>query len=423
MTRLVDIDNKKESFMERDEVDETVSGAKQQANSRILTLDVLRGVALLGILTVHTGMIGSPQYIFGYIPVRSTLLDQITIRLVRHSAEAVLYLLFSFMFGVGIAMQARRNRSSQREQRWIQTRRMFFLFLFGMLHTILLWDGDILKIYGVVGFIFLVERWLTSKLLLAGAMITFLGMNLFLGNSHYIPAQPLESGTVIEQPEHVQSIIDLYTDGTYVEHVRWRWQGIVGTMIGQAFLSIGVIFAVLLGMYAGRAGLFESIESKLPTIKKGFWIALFFFALGTGFYILSESTRNGMVYRLGFHISGAAAAAIFIVGVILLMRTDWGEWFLTPFAAVGRLSITNYIMQTIIQITLFYYIGLYGTLSRFALLLIAFLIFWIQILYSRWWSTHFRLGPLEWVWRSLSYWELQPIRRKESTLTMGSHPA
>ena len=397
-----------------------ISGAKEYSQTagqakgapitqRIATLDVLRGVALLGILTVHTGMIGSPDYILGYIPVDTGLLDKFAIRIVRHSAEAVLYLLFSFMFGVGLAMQVMRAAERAYPFAWLHIRRMAILFLIGVAHTVLLWDGDILKIYGVVGLVALIVPWIRPWMLLALAAATFLLMLLFLGGAQHIPINPLPAGSIVTQPAWVESAIDLYTNGTYAELVASRWNALGGILVGQIYLSIGVLFALFLGIYCGRVGLFEDVERHLSKFRWMLAFALIAGVLGNGLWVLSETSRDAMTYRLGFHISGAGMCFVYISGSTLFMRYTFGQKLLMPFAAVGKLSMTNYIMQTVIQVTLFYQLGLYGLYSRFTLLLLAFAIYALQVIASMWWVKQFHFGPLEWFWRTLTYAKIQPI--------------
>lgn len=227
----------------------------------------------------------------------------------------------------------------------------------------------------------------------------------------------------------------LYATGSFVEIVSYRarqvWQDITQRFSGFATnyrAWLNPEFSIfLLGLYAGRRRIFHDIPARLPFIRKVMWCGLALGLAGVAFAVLTRDALPGAAFRgepvsyltrllagLG-NVLGAPALGIAYVAAltILLQRNGWTSR-LGPFGAVGRMALTNYLMQSVAFVLLFfgYGLGWFGQTGAFYGLLLASALFGLQIVASQWWLRRFRFGPAEWLWRSLTYGKLQPMKIK-----------
>jgi uncharacterized protein len=192
---------------------------------------------------------------------------------------------------------------------------------------------------------------------------------------------------------------------------------------------VDILGLFLLGLYAGRLGLFQETEKNIRFIRRMMWGALVLGMVGLGWGPMVN--RFARIARDGSPLAEAVrfmrnsttaslaklyhqqALAIFYGSflLVLLRRAVW-QRLLRPFASIGRMALTNYIAQCVVASMLFYGygLGLYGKLGAFWAAVLAVGLYLIQIPLSVWWLKHFRFGPMEWVWRSLTYRKAQPMR-------------
>jgi Predicted membrane protein len=209
-----------------------------------------------------------------------------------------------------------------------------------------------------------------------------------------------------------------YSQGTFAEITRERTRGVAWS-ISWAIGWLHILGLFLAGPYAGRRNFFQQLPQHLPFIRKAMWWAL---ALGLagilariGILKLPE-TRSANLNDLArgvLETAGFLAVSFCYAGAIILLvqRRAWRAR-LAPLAAVGRMALSNYLFESVICTTLFYSYGfrLFGKVGPAAGLVLTFTIYTIQIPLSVWWLRHFRFGPMEWVWRSLTYGKLQLMR-------------
>jgi uncharacterized protein len=403
---------------------------------RIEILDVLRGLAIGGIL------VGNIQWFSGYgfvpeaLAAQSSLADRITHFLVHVFVEGKFYSIFSFLFGFGFALQISRVEERGDAKASLFKRRLFWLLIIGLLHAYLLWAGDILSIYAVMGFVLLLFRRKTNESLLKWAFVLIaipilsylLLYTLFLA---FVPPEALaqfEAGQTDFWKEMVREI----RQSGYLEIITgFNLQYVVGRYAGLIFdMRLPKILAMfLLGFYAYRRGFFQNLSSHQPLIRR-----VLIYGLGLGiivnliFAVLAgkETVIPPTPAGIGGVITYAFGVPALALGYVALIATLWQKavWQrLLPFLApVGRMALTNYLLQTVICVIIFYGYGFgqFGNFGALAATLIALGIFLFQIFLSGLWLKYFAYGPMEWIWRQLTYRKRINLRRngerKESYL-------
>jgi uncharacterized protein len=384
---------------------------------RIDVVDVLRGLAVGGIL------IGNMQWFSGYgmmpplLAAAAPIADQITHFLVHFFIEGKFYSIFSLLFGFGFALQIARAEERGDAKGTVFKRRLFWLLVIGLLHAYLLWAGDILSIYALMGFILILFRRKPDASLLKWAfwlmVIPILTYTLLvvLFNA-FVPADSvaaMESSIADRWPRAVAQItqgnfLSIMT-GYNLEYIVGRYAGLI---VGMRLPKILAMF--LLGLYAYRRGVFQDLDANRPFIRKVFIYSLILGLIGNtifAYFAGNESpfppTFSGIVGVIGYAF-GVPALAIAIAALIALMWPSWKK-VLSIFAPVGRMALTNYIMQTVICVFFFYGygFGLFGRFGSFYSTLTALAIFAFQIVASSIWLRYFKFGPLEWIWRQLTY--------------------
>jgi uncharacterized protein len=384
---------------------------------RIEPIDILRGVAILGILIVNMGLFSMPE---------GVAVDGIAQRLIYFFAQEKFKALFSFLFGLGLAVQMMRAKARRARFLPLYARRLFVLFLIGVAHFLLLWDGDILHDYAENGFVLLLFRRLSPRTLLVWVGIFLAIPMFFYGLTTYYSitsrvSAPLKSW-ISREAESVdqETIVEtgrVYSRGSYGEMVALRARELPGDMtpdIDDAY----VLALFLLGLYAGRRRIFHDIPAHLPFIRRvqrwGLAIGVAgnaAFAVGGAF----DPAPGSVMQNLGrlCLVLGAPAMMLFYASTIILVtqREKWRRR-LAPLAAVGRTALSNYLLQSLVCTTIFYSYGLalFGKVSPAIGLLLTLGIVFIQVPLSVWWLRRFQFGPIEWLWRSLTYWRRQPMR-------------
>ena len=400
---------------------------------RIQVIDILRGFALFGILLVNMELFSHPfqQIMLGYDELTS-LADRLAVWGIELLAEAKFYPIFSFLFGLGFALQI--QRAEQRGTRFVPfyLRRLFILLLIGLAHAIFIWVGDILVLYAFLGAILLLFfRRRSSRTLLIWAGIMLAVSTIIIGGllGLALLAQLTPDGVAQSSKAFAESEAELrtaaakareiYASGSFGEITAQRLSDLGQAYSLAIFLGFNAFAMFLLGLYAGRRGIFRDVAAHVPLFRKVLWWGL---PIGLGsqviFVVLSEGTNqfqptlSSLVAGV-MQIAGAPALALSYVAALplLLQHSSWLTR-LGPLAAVGRMALSNYLLQSLVATTLFYGygFGLFGQVGPALGLLITIAIFLAQIPLSVWWLRHFQFGPVEWLWRSLTYLRPQALR-------------
>jgi len=384
-----------------------------QSHERVEFVDILRGLAVLGILIAnmfsYSGQTYSPQELAGF--------DRILVAVIRFLVEAKFYSLFSLLFGWGMAVQMLRAEARGTRFVPVYLRRLLILLVFGTLHGFFIWTGDILATYATYGFLLLTLRKSPKKLLLV-----LVGLALLLSIVLTVPGEAMDS--VRGWYENITDFLrsrtypeSLYATGAYKEITRLRIQHTLSRR-SHFIYTFGNIFGMfLLGLYIGKRRIFHDAREHLPLIRKVMWIGLVIGLVFNGIYIytlLNPDWVPGEVYRLitrGARTIGAPALMIFYVSAVILLaqKEIWHER-LAPLASVGRMALTNYLLQSVVCTLIFYGygLGLYGEFGPLFGLALTIVIYLAQVRLSGWWLERFQYGPIEWVWRVLTYGRLRP---------------
>jgi uncharacterized protein len=300
------------------------------------------------------------------------------------------------------------------------------LLLIGLAHFLLLWDGDILHDYALNGFILLLFRRRSLKTLLVWASIFLSIPVLFHGltTSYSITRQVnphvrnlISYENAAEDQKTIEETRRVYSRGTYAEMIALRARELPRDLTPDTEDAY-VIAIFLLGLYAGRRGIFHDVSAHLPFIRRvqrwGLMIGVAgnaAFAVGGSFDPSPTSVMQN-VGRMCLLFAAPAMSFFYASTVILLTQGEAWRRRLAPLAAVGRMALSNYLLQSLICTTIFYSYGLalFGKVRPSLGLLITIIIGLLQIPLSVWWLRRFQFGPIEWLWRSLTYWQLQPMR-------------
>lgn len=396
------------------------------ADQRIAAIDVLRGFALLGILLMNIKSYAMiPEaYFFPTAYGDLTGINLAVWWVADLFANRKFMTLFSMLFGAGVVLQARRAEEKDRPFAGFFYRRMFWLWVIGLVHAYVFWEGDILVSYALAGLLLYPMRRLKPRILLAiGLGILVLGSLLNLGaglSAPYWDAQERADFAAgwLPSEQQIQVELDAMRGNWWQEilhrapavremhlvvipfYLYWRSLGVM--LMGMALFKWGLLEGRRPAVY--RVWLVLGLLVGLPLSAYGAWRQ---FASGwepiTAFFVDSQFGYWGsMLIALGY--AG---------GLFLLLGT--GRWvpLANRLSAVGRLALSNYLLQTVVATFIFNGrgLGFFGEVSRIGQMGVVVLIWALQLWLSPWWLARFRFGPVEWLWRSLSYWKLQPMRR------------
>jgi uncharacterized protein len=402
------------------------------AKERIEVLDVLRGFAIFGIILADVDITFWDKTLTGVDHVLNQL----------HGVFVVdkFWPLFSFLFGLGFALQLLRAETRGARFLPVYLRRLFILLLFGLANLILLlhfYRGDVLHIYASLGFLLLLFRSRSPRTLLVVALVCLLlprAQDAVATRRHDLRlANPATARFVVQEDAEEkakwralrQEIRQLRAQGTYRELTVRRTQQFLYWLarIENYYWWVGGIFPMfLLGLWVGRRRIFENLPAHLPFIRKVFWWGLGLGLVGQAIWFFSEEFSNPawpyftrQVGSLVEVFSDPALSFFYASSVILLAQREAWKKRLAPLAAVGRMALTNYLFQAVVFALILpsYGLGLYSKLTPLEAVGLALLIFATQTLLSMWWLRRFRFGPAEWLWRTLTYGKLQPMRVRQ----------
>lgn len=397
-------------------------------SERIEIIDILRGLAVGGIL------IGNMQWFSGYgmmppaMVESSAMIDKVVTFFVHFFIEGKFYSIFSFLFGFGFALQIARATERGDTKATLFKRRLFWLLVIGLIHAYVFWPGDILSIYAVMGFILLLFRNKSDASLLkwaVGLMIVPIVTYLLLFGA-FLAFAPPDVGATVDagQAEFWNSSVETVGNGSFWQIMStYNPDYIIGRYMGLIFqMRLPKILAMfLLGFYAYRIGVFQNLKDNAPLVKS---VLIYGVILGVvGNLIMTAAAGNegsfppsamGVAGVVGYAFGVPALALGIIALLTTLWQTDLWKRVLGIFAPVGRMALTNYLTQTLACVMIFYGYGLgkFGTFTASQATLTALAIFAVQIVVSTGWLKLFAFGPMEWIWRQLTYGKRLPLRLK-----------
>jgi uncharacterized protein len=370
-------------------------------HERIHALDALRGLALLGVLAINLETefrISIFQAFIGPSPDRGVahLVDAALDIFVDLKAFAV----FSLLFGIGLAMQHRRLERQPRRVELL-ARRLLALLAIGLIHLLLIWNGDILTEYALAGFLVLPVLFAPIWLLAAASVACF---------AVYV-TMPILPPIALLPPhdwlvDHVQAATRMYGSGDFGQILWFRIAEVSALLPLHIAIFPRTLGLFLLGALLWRAGVMEEPGRHQRLLLSAAALGITTGLLGTLATSAREYSAWPPIGRIADFI-GSAATIVLALGyaclviIVSLNRRRWLAWA----EPIGRMAFTNYIIQSLLLGWIFYGYGLgwFGQIGSVAGLGLVIVIYAMQCLYSRWWLKHFSYGPIEWFWRLLMY--------------------
>jgi uncharacterized protein len=408
--------------------------APVQQTERVQIVDILRGFALFGILLVNMAYFSQPfQTAVFPIDPGTPWYDKAAAWLVKFLGEGKFYTLFSMLFGLGLTLLMSRIEARGGRFVPLYLRRLLVLLGFGLVHAFLIWIGDILILYALIGFLLILYRKAKPRTLLIWVVILIALPIIFttavtglveLGRSVPEGAEQIEIAFAEVEVGFVADLeraYRVYPVGTFAEITEQRiydYTSIFGYSIMSAF-SILAMF--LVGVYFGKRQLFQNLETNRPFFTKLLLAGLLIGIPANLYY----ATRAGSLSQLDVSWETLLLQAAQMIGTPLLslayvsafsllaLSPVWGQR-LQVLAPVGQMAMSNYLTHSIVCTTIFYGygLGLFGQMGMAVGIGLTFVIYLLQIPISHWWMKRFKYGPAEWLWRSLTYLKPQPMRRE-----------
>lgn len=431
------------------------AAAPVSQSERIVIIDSFRGIALLGILLMNIPYFGLPDPVADNLTVRHEMgtINQQVWWIVNWFLEGSQRAIFSMLFGAGVILFISRleKRTEGMAPAEYFIRRQLWLLVFGLFDAfVLLWPGDILFEYAIAGIIVFAFRRLQPKYLLIAAAVSLLLMTARENRDFYKQRQTISKGEAIAKMDTTrvklteQQKEDLAAMTGFKEkadsaslrkemeknlrQVRGGYSALYENLSSlsarlEFVFSYYQIWDILLFMFLGMAFFKTGILTGNASIKIYWW--LFIVGTGAGLILSYYRLQPLLQYRFNYyeytkHVKveyyelSRTVRALGIFGLIMLLyRSGWFKWFFSLMQPVGQMAFTNYLMQSVLCGLFFYGIGLgmYGKLQRYEIYFVVGAVWVIEVIWSHIWLRYFRFGPLEWLWRSLTYWKRQPLRR------------
>ncbi len=398
-----------------------------KANERIVALDVLRGFALLGILIMNIQSFSMPEAAY-FIPTVYGDLGGLNrwVWIISHVlADQKFMAIFSMLYGAGIVLLTSRIEARGQSARGLHYRRTFWLLIIGLAHAYLLWSGDILVSYAIcAAMVFWLRRMRPRNLLIVGLIVFLISPLLMFGTYTMLQSAPpaavaevtaefspsateiaaeiaaYRAGWLAQMDARVPASVALQTT-SLIFYTLWRAGGLM--LIGMALYKWGVfsakrsarfynwlmIIGVVLGLPLVIYGVIDNFAHDWEVLHAQFGPGLLFNYFGS------------VLISLGY-----------VAAIMRMVQANLFGALQQRLAAVGRAALTNYLLHSILATFIFYGhgLGLFGAVERWQQMIVVLLIWLVQLIVSPIWLRHFRFGPFEWLWRSLTYMRLQPLR-------------
>jgi uncharacterized protein len=393
---------------------------------RIPALDVLRGFALAGILLMNIeAFVGPVMGSYTGLDAALTGADRLADGLVYFFVQGKFITLFSLLFGMGFAMMAQRADAAGRAFTGLYWRRSLVLLSIGVAHALLLWSGDVLVTYALLSLLLPAFREAPAGMLAgAGVACYLVAPALLLGLGLLSGVAPGWDAAIAAQGREMDAMLQAqclaFGSGSYAAAVAQRVRD-----LGLTLSNLPVTGTMVFGMFLAGAAFLRSGAIQRPDLHRTLyrWLRLVVLPLGLlamlASFLIEPTTafdafslRQSLAQSLAI-VANAIMCLGYLAWVMRALQTQAGARRLGWLAPAGRMALSNYLLQSIVCTLLFYGygLGLFERLPRFWQVPFALGLFALQALASRWWLARYRFGPVDWLWRSLTYLKAQPMRR------------
>lgn len=388
--------------------------------NRIQELDVFRGFAIFGIFMVNIlVMNASFMYRGEWVTEQTGAIQAIALFILENFFFSKFFVIFSLLFGMGVALQIEKFKSHGQFSNAFFLRRFGSLFVFGLAHTLFLWSGDILHIYGLFGFFLLFFFRFSTRTVLWLAILIFLFPFyhiLFVEVIEWVEFDYEAPLSALSREE----LLELKHNGSYLSGIRLRLKEYLFVM---SFVYSGIaptaLAMMLLGGYLVKKGFLENISSWVDRTKVYLFISAFalliyrfvllYWVVPT-FDIQFGSAASNILMTF-FSLSDLSLSLLFLWIIAALMRSVKWQKILSPLSYVGRTALSNYILQSVLGYLIMRTFNGYEYFSAASCIALVLLIFSFQMVLSKFWLSRFKFGPLEWFWRCVSYKRFLTIRK------------
>lgn len=398
--------------------------APTAGNERIGELDIIRGFALFGVLWVN--MYGYTEYIVSpdrIVHLWGETIDRYAGLFTEWVAYGKAQALFSMLFGFGFAILSDRVDARGLDSRRLYLRRILILLAVGVAHVLLLWAGDILHAYALMGLVLMTTRRWPSRLVLGLGLVLSLGVavagDLLMEAMTPPGQQPAVLGLMHTAMERRWEVFQGQDYGAYVREL-WSMIGpeFYASPIGWAFVGT-ILGRFLIGAWIYRQGWMQDTARHTAGFRRALpWLligGLVIAAIGPVLTLLKLDYPRGAEHAPAFlkQLGQLVLALGYGCGLVVLCQSEGWKRRLSGLGAVGQMALTNYLIQSVFYMFVLNGFGLgWMKYAGPAFCLVAAIVFFaVQIVFSRWWLARYRFGPAEWLWRWATYGARQPLRR------------
>ncbi|MFY0572499.1 DUF418 domain-containing protein [Archangium lansingense] len=417
------------------------------AGERLEVLDVLRGFALCGVFVSNVYVWFSGRVLMPWPEVQaqvtSSWVNQVAAELFQFFVNGRFMPIFSFLFGLGFAVQMGRAEKRGASVVPVYTRRLMAMYLIGLVHLYGAWYGDVLNMYAVAGLLLLLFRERKDRTLLVWSCVLMFGPMLVAqvlfrygtllleGAEAHAAAREAAKAAAKGMAETRAGIFKSLSSGGYLEWLRANAEAYFLLFFSPMLLThVGTtVGRFTLGLWAGRSGLFHDVEKHRAVFRRlwgwGLGVGLVGSGLGVVVNVLmKKNLLDGQapwtLVLMPVRELGAVGLATFCVtSLTLLFQRERWRWVLSVLGPAGRMAATNYVSQSVLSVLVYSGVGLglMGKTGPAVTIGLTLGLFGVQVAWSHWWMARFRFGPVEWVWRSLTYGKAQPMKRESAPLS------
>jgi uncharacterized protein len=388
------------------------------AAERFEFIDSIRGFALLGVFWANLLIFSGIEYMTSAQVARlsTSSFDRIAYFGVRFFIENKFMGLFSFLFGIGFWLFLQHAQARVNSPTALFYRRIFWLFVIGLFHGYLLWCFDILRFYALWAVLLPLFIWIEQRKLLVVALSTGVLVPAIVAAARVWLGPPSESGAAYDA-----MTLFAFSHGSYrdVLALNWKYDWYLTLSISQIGYQVAILGRLLLGLYVARTFDFGNLAKHRRLLT-----FVLIFGAGWGFVgstlhaakLMSPGASPLLAFTREFIVEGGqlALTLAYASALALAFLNSFLNKLVRQLASLGRMALTFYLLQTLFGIWIFYGFAdgprLMGKVSPGPIALLALTGFALQVCLARLWLSQFRFGPAEWLWRSLTYWKVQPFR-------------